>query len=259
MSDTTIELIDRVQVLRLTRPAKKNALTTPMYAAMADALEAGDRDPGIAAHVFIGSDGVFSAGNDIADFLEQTRSLGALGAATVRFIRALPTVSKPMIAAVDGLAVGVGTTLLLHCDLVYATPQASLRTPFLDLGIVPEAGSSLLMPERMGYARAFQMLCLGEPCSAEDAKAAGLVNTIVPAGDLEAVAMAAARKLASKPPEALAAARRLMRGDPSLIVARIDAEVEEFRRRLASPEAREAFQAFLEKRPANFGGSARSG
>ncbi len=252
MPEVTISAAEGVQVLRLTRPEKKNALTTPMYKALADALEAGDADPAIAAHVFMGTAGVFSAGNDIGDFLEHARGQGGLGVETVRFIRLLPQVKKPMIAAVDGLAVGVGTTLLLHCDLAYASPTASLRTPFLDLGIVPEAGSSLLMAQRMGYVRAFQMLCLGEPFSADQALAAGLVNAVVPADQLEGVAMAAAKRLAAKPPEALAAARALMRGDVAPIVDRIDAEVVAFRERLASPEAREAFQAFLEKRPADF-------
>jgi enoyl-CoA hydratase/carnithine racemase len=259
MPDVTITSADGVQILRLTRPEKKNALTAPMYKALSDALQAGDADPAVAVHVFMGSGGVFSAGNDIADFLEHARGTGSLGAETVRFIRLLPLVRKPMIAAVDGLAIGIGTTLLLHCDLAYASPAASLRTPFLDLGIVPEAGSSLLMPMRIGYARAFQMLCLGEPFTAEQALTAGLVNAVVPADRLEETALAAARRLAAKPPEALATARRMMRGEPSEIEARIDAEIAEFRTRLASPEAREAFEAFLAKRPPDFAKLRRPG
>ncbi len=252
MADVSITTTDGVQIIRLTRAGKKNALTSAMYATMTEALAVGDADPGVAAHLFVGSGGVFCAGNDIGDFLEHSGKDGGLGTLVVGFIRALPTTRKPMIAAVDGLAIGVGTTMLLHCDLVYATPAARFRTPFLDLGILPEAGSSLLMPRRMGHVRAFEMLALGAPYSAEQARDAGLINAIVPADKLETTALDAGRRLAAKPPEALAIARKLMRGDPAEIVERIDAEIVEFARRLASPEAKEAFQAFLEKRPADF-------
>ena len=243
MPEITITRADGVQVIRL---------TAAMYTAMADALAEGDAAPDVAAHLFVGTAGVFSAGNDINDFLKTRGPDGGLGAPVVRFIRALPAVQKPMIAAVDGLAIGIGTTLLLHCDLAYASPAASFRTPFLDLGILPEAGSSLLMPRRMGHVRAFEMLALGAPYSAEQALTAGLINAIVPADGLEAAALDAGRKLAAKPPEALALARRLIRGEPAEILARIDAEIVEFSRRLASPEAQEAFQAFLEKRKPDF-------
>ncbi|HML29685.1 MAG TPA: crotonase/enoyl-CoA hydratase family protein [Hyphomicrobium sp.] len=244
-----------VQVLRLSRPAKKNALTGAMYGALADAIEAGDADETIAAHLITGSNGVFTAGNDISDFLATARGTGDLDKNAVRFIRLLPTIKKPIIAAVDGNAIGIGTTMLFHCDLVYAAPDATFATPFLDLGVVPEAASSLLMPQRMGYARAFAMLVLGDPVSADDAVAAGFVNAIVPAGDLETAALQAAKRLAGKPPQALAIARRLMRGDPVSILSRMDEEVAAFRERLRSPEAIEAFTAFLEKRPPNFGKS----
>ncbi len=157
-----------------------------------------------------------------------------------------------MIAAVDGIAIGVGTTMLLHCDLVYATPTASLRTPFLDLGLVPEAGSSLTIPMRAGYARAFELLCLGESFGADRALAAGLVNAIVPASELEATAIKAAKRLAAKPREALLAARRLMKGDGALISAQIEAESKVFKARMKSAEAQEAFAAFFEKRPPDF-------
>ena len=161
---------------------------------------------------------------------------------------------KPLIAAVDGIAIGIGTTLLFHCDLVYAAPDATFATPFLDLGVVPEAASSLLMPQRMGYVRAFAMLVLGDPLSASDAVTAGFVNAIVPANDLDAAAIGAAQRLAKKPPEALAIARRLMRGDPSQVLSRIDEEAAAFHKSsLRSPEAIEAFSAFLEKRRPNFG------
>lgn len=256
MDDVTVSGADGVQVIRLTRPAKKNALTGAMYAAITQALLDGDADPAIAAHVLLGSGGVFSAGNDIADFIATSKGAGGLGQSTERFIRTLPLVAKPMIAGVDGPAVGVGTTLLFHCDLVYATQSATFSTPFLDLGLVPEAGSSLLMPMRMGYARAFEMLVLGETFAAERAREAGIVNAVVGVDLLEPMVIKAARRLAAKPPQALNMARRLMRGESGLILDRIDQEVAAFRERLVSPEAQEAFHAFLEKRKPDFSRSA---
>lgn len=250
--DIEIRVSDGIQTIRLTRAEKKNALTAEMYLAMAAALEEADRTPAVTATVFMGSGGIFCAGNDINDFMARARGQSGLSDNVSNFIRYLPKAVKPMIAAVDGPAIGVGTTMLFHCDLVYASPTASLKTPFLDLGILPEAGSSLLAPLRLGYARAFELLVLGDAFSAERALAAGLVNAVVPAGELEATALKAARRLAAKPPEALAIARRLMRGDPAVISERIEAEMAQFRARLASPEAVEAFTAFLEKRPADF-------
>jgi len=194
--DISISIEDGVQTLRFTRPEKKNALTSAMYVAINAELEKGDASGDVAAHLFIGSRGLFTAGNDINEFLERSRGKADLTGPIVQFIRGLPLVKKPMIAAVDGLAVGIGTTMLLHCDLVYATPAASFRTPFLDLGLVPEAGSSLLAPMRMGYQRAFELLALGEPFTAERAREAGLVNAIVPAESLEAIARLAAMQLA---------------------------------------------------------------
>jgi enoyl-CoA hydratase/carnithine racemase len=247
--DIEITVRDRLQTIRFTRADKKNALTAAMYAAITDALWRGDASGDVVAHLFLGSNGVFSAGNDIAEFVESARG-GALTGPVLAFLRALPRVRKPMIAAVDGLAIGIGTTLLFHCDLVYATPAATFRTPFLDLGLVPEAGSSLLAPLRMGYARAFELLIVGEPFSAERAQQTGLVNAVVPSEEIEARAREAASRLARKPPEALALSRRLLRGDPAVIAARIEEEARIFGERLASPEAREACTAFLEKRPA---------
>jgi enoyl-CoA hydratase/carnithine racemase len=250
--DLEITVRDGVQMYRFTRPDKKNALLSAMYTEMRQAFDRGDADPAVVAHLFIGSGGVFSAGNDIGEFIARASGGSTLGAPVLDFICHLPRIAKPMIAAVDGLAVGIGTTLLFHCDLVYATPTASLRTPFLDLGLVPEAASSLLAPMRMGYARAFELLVLGEPFSAERAREAGIINAIVPADQLEATALAACAKLASKAPEALALSRRLLRGDPEPIVTRTRDEAKIFGARLSSPEAREAFAAFLEKRPPNF-------
>jgi enoyl-CoA hydratase/carnithine racemase len=256
--DLEISSADGVQTLRLNRAAKKNALTGAMYGGLSDAIEAGDADPGIAAHVILGSGGIFSSGNDINDFLATAQG-GAVPTQVLRFIRLLPRIAKPVIAGVDGPAVGIGTTLLFHCDLVYATPGAVFATPFLDLGLVPEAASSLLMPQRMGYARAFEMLALGSPFPASRMVEAGLVNAVVSTSELETKVMEAARALATKPPEALVAARRLMRGDPAEILKRTDEEAMTFAKRLASPEAREAFQAFLEKRPPDFAKLRRPG
>jgi enoyl-CoA hydratase/carnithine racemase len=244
----------KVQVLRINRTEKKNALTRPMYKALSDAIESGDADPGVAVHVITGSGGMFTAGNDISDFLAAGTPQNKDGHVdeVLRFIRLLPLIKKPLIAAVDGIAIGVGTTLLFHCDLVYATPEATFATPFLDLGLVPEAGSSLLMPRVMGYQRSFEMLVLGETFDAARGFEAGFVNAVVSAADLEATALKAARRLAGKPPAALALSRKLLRGDPAEISQRIDQEAVAFAQRLKSPEAREAFQAFLEKRAPQF-------
>ena len=248
----TVAIADGVQTLRLTRASKKNALTSVMYAGLREALIEGDRQPGVAVHLIAGSGGAFSAGSDVAEFAERAKGRADLSGPILEFIRQLPLVQKPLVAAVDGLAVGVGTTLLFHCDLVYATPASTFKTPFLDLGLVPEAGSSLIAPQRMGYARAFELLALGETFSAERAMAAGIVNQIVPAGEIEVVARKAAVRLAGKPPEALALCRRLMRGQTQAVSAQIEEEARIFAERLTSPEAREAFAAFLEKRPPDF-------
>ncbi|MCL4766054.1 MAG: crotonase/enoyl-CoA hydratase family protein [Hyphomicrobiaceae bacterium] len=252
-SDLDVSTADGLQTIRFTRPGKKNSLTRAMYAEMTAALSRGDADPGVVAHLFIGSGGVFSAGNDIGEFLEAARGGIGIAGPVLDFIRLLPRVEKPLIAAVEGLAIGIATTMLLHFDLVYATRDAGFSTPFLDLGLLPEAGSSLLAPLRMGHARAFELLVLGEPFTAERAREAGLVNAIEPASELEATARKAAARLAAKPPQALAMARRMLRGDVAAIAERIEDEARAFESRVSSPEAREAFSAFLEKRPPDFG------
>jgi enoyl-CoA hydratase/carnithine racemase len=230
------------------RPSKKNAITGAMYEALIEAFEAAERDANVGAFVLSGKGGVFTAGNDLGDFVAL-----ATGAAPAngrdfpagRFTRKLATFEKPLVAAVDGLAVGVGTTLLFHCDLVYATPEARFQTPFVNLGLVPEAGSSLLAPQRFGHARAAELLMLGEPLGAEEARALGLVNALVPQGELIAHAMARAAALAAKPRAALLATRRLMRGDLEALKARMGEETHAFSAALASPEAHAAFRAFL--------------
>jgi enoyl-CoA hydratase/carnithine racemase len=259
-----ITIEDGVQVIRFLRADKKNAFTGPMYNAMSEALDAAEGNDAVACHVFIGSGGVFSAGNDINDFLRRAQATAGgdgkgIPAPSLDFIGRLPKVTKPMIAAVDGLAIGIGTTMLLHCDLVYATPAASLRTPFLDLGLIQEAGSTITAPARMGYPRAFELICLGEPLSAERALAAGIVNAIVAADKLEETALKAARRLAAKPRQALMTSRRLLRKGHEAISAIMAEEAQAYQALMSSPEAREAFVAFLEKRPPDFAKARRGG
>jgi enoyl-CoA hydratase/carnithine racemase len=256
MSDIAISVHDGVQTIRLTRVDKKNAMTGDMYDAARNALLKAEHDDAIAAHVFLGAPGAFCAGNDMNDFLRRANTKPAPGQSVIgpagEFIRVLPKITKPMIAAVDGLAIGIGVTLLLHCDLVIATDNALLRAPFLNLGLVQEAGSSVVGPARLGYNNAFELLVLGRDWNAARAKEAGLVNWIVASAEIEARALAVAGELASKPREALMHARRLLRGDHSNISAAIEAETEAYRTLIVSPEAREAFASFLEKRKPDF-------
>ena len=180
-----VERRGAVQVIRMNRPDKKNALTRAMYAKMSAALADGDADPAIRVHVFLGVPGAFSSGNDIADFMAYAMG-GELGREVVDFLLALAMREKPMVSGVDGIAVGIGTTLNLHCDLTFATPRTVFRTPFVDLGLVPEAGSSLLAPAIIGRQQAFALLALGEGFSADRAKTAGLIYEVVDEDDLEA-------------------------------------------------------------------------
>jgi len=234
--------------LHLDRAEKKNALTAAMYRTLTAALEEASRRPEIGAVLIAGKGDAFCAGNDLAAFLS-----GPEGAeAAFAFIRAIAVFDKPIVAAVQGLAVGVGTTMLLHCDLVYAAPDARFVMPFVNLGLVPEAGSSLLAPMLMGHAKAAAMLLLGEPMDAEGADKAGLVTAILPHDALLDHARAKAAALMTKPPQALAHTRRLMKGDPAPVVARIEEEARLFRETMQSAEAREAFTAFFEKRPPVF-------
>ncbi len=237
-----------VAIIRLNRSNKRNALTREMYRDLTAHLSASDRDPAIGVRVLLGSDGQFCAGHDIADFQDAASGAADLPVEILQFIETLITSEKPLIAAVEGHAVGIGTTLLLHCDLVYAAPDAKFSTPFLDLGLVPEAASTFLMPARIGYQRAFEMLALGEIFTAERACACGLINAIVPAPELETHTVAIAQRLAAKPAAALAATRRLMRPDTAIILKRMREEAEEFAACLTSPAAREAFARFLSAR-----------
>lgn len=242
-----IERRGAVQTIRMNRPDKKNAITRAMYAAMADALRSGDADPEIRVHVFFGVPGAFSAGNDLADFMAIATG-GEGGGEVWEFLLALAQSEKPLLSGVDGIAVGIGTTLNLHCDLTFATPRTVFKTPFVDLGLVPEAGSSLLVPAILGRQQAFAMLALGEGLSAERAKAAGLIYDVVPEDTLEAAVLTAAEAVAAKPPQALKIARDLMRAPREAVVARIREEGEHFSERLKSDEARQAFMAFMSRK-----------
>src|SRR6187455_2136109 len=244
MPDVVISNEGPVRRIRMNRPDKKNALTLAMYEAMAAAIEEAGSADGVRCVLIAGAPDVFCAGNDLNDFVTMARS-GGLGAPIIRFLHALARCQKPMVAAVSGAAVGVGATMLLHCDQVVAADNAVLMTPFVSLGLLPEAGSSLIAPRLMGHARAFSLLVMGKPLSATDARAVGIVNAVVSAAELDAQSLATARDIAALPPESVATARRLMRGSVEEVVARIDEEVEAFRIRLASPEAKAALAAFL--------------
>jgi enoyl-CoA hydratase/carnithine racemase len=226
------------------RPQKKNAITGAMYEALIEAFEAAERDESVGAFVLSGKGGVFTAGNDLGDFLAVASRDGGDFPAW-RFTTKLAEFGKPLVAAVDGLAVGIGTTLLFHCDLVYATPESRFQMPFVNLGLVPEAGSSLLAPQRFGRAKAAEFLLLAEPFDAKEARALGLVNAVVPQAELIAHAMAKAAALAAKPRAAVLATRRLMRSDAEAVKARMAEEMHAFAAALKSDEARTAFQTFL--------------
>jgi len=237
---------DSVRIIRMNRPEKKNALTRAMYADMSRALREADQSDPIRCVMFAGTAGVFSAGNDIADFL-NTADTG-LHSPVLEFLHALAQGKKPIVAAVGGIAVGVGTTMLLHCDHVVAASDAMLSTPFLKLALIPEAASTLLAPMRMGYARAFSMLVMGRHLSAAEAREAGLVNTVVDAAEVDVVALQAAREIAALPPGAVAVARALMRNRLNEVVERIDTEAKHYIQLLQSDEARAAFQAFFARK-----------
>jgi len=242
-----VERRGAVQIIRLNRPDKKNAITRAMYDAMAAALRAGDADGEVRVHVFLGAPGAFSSGNDLQDFLAVATG-GDAGQDVFDFLVALATAAKPVVSGVDGLAIGIGTTIHLHCDLTLATPGSLFRTPFTDLALVPEAASSLIAPQIMGHQRAFAMLGMGEGFSAEQARDAGLIWRIVDADDLETEVMAAAEALAAKPPEALQLAKKLVRGPREPVLERIREEGALFLERLKSDEAREAFMAFMARK-----------
>ncbi len=237
---------DGIRIVRMNRPDKKNALTQTMYAELTRALREAEANQAVRCVVLTGGPGAFCAGSDIADF--QKRAEGGLKPITVDFLHALVRNPKPLLAAVDGLAIGIGTTMLLHCDYVVASNGATFATPFTKLGLIPEAASSLIAPLRMGHARAFALLVMGRAMSAEEAKAAGLINAVVDSAALEATVMQAAREIAGLPAGAVALARKLLRGNLDDIAKRVDTEAMHFKERLQSDEARAAFAAFLARK-----------
>ena len=239
-------LDDGVQLVRLCRLEKKNALTAAMYQALAETLQSAADDPQVRVVVFAGGDGVFTAGNDLRDFLEQPPLDGE--APVLRYLHELATTTLPMVAAVDGVAVGIGTTMLLHCDFVYATSRTRFSLPFVDLGVVPEAASSLLLPRLAGYQRAAEWLLLGESFDAEAGQAFGMVNGVCEPDDVLDRAVATARKLAKKPRQALRRSKALLRATDESVPDRIRRESEVFAELLETETAREILNAFLEKR-----------
>ncbi len=241
---------DRVARIELARPQKKNALTAEMYRSLASALAAAEADRSARAVLIHGAPGCFCAGNDLNDFL--ARPPGAESPAQ-EFLSRISTLTKPVVAAVAGPAVGIGTTMLLHCDLVYAAPSAKFQLPFVSLGLVPEAASSLLLPMTAGYQRAAELLLLAAPFGPEKASAAGIVNEVVAEEAVTGRARAAALALAALPPESVRLTKGLMKRQlaPS-IAAQMAEEFRLFAERVTSPEAKEALTAFLEKRKPDF-------
>ena len=245
------ETQDRVARIRFDRIEKKNAITVEMYPMLGNALSAADADPQVRAVFLHGTAECFTAGNDVQDFLNVPRKPGTSPAQAL--FRVLPHMKKPVVAAVGGPAIGIGTTMLLHCDFVYAAPNARFQLPFVPLGIVPEFGSTLLLPLLAGYQRAAELLLLGKPFTAQKAYEAGIVTEVVPQEKLLDHALQAAMALAALPPESIRLTKRLMKARyGEALGAVIDEETRIFTERLSSPEAKEALNAFLEKRKPDF-------
>lgn len=248
-------ILNQVCTIEIARPEKKNAITVEMYQAMADALNAARDDAAVRAVLITGQPGIFTSGNDLEDFMKRRPGEGsdAMDSPVVRFMRALADCDKPVVAAVTGAAVGIGTTMLLHCDFVYVSDEARLAMPFVGLGLVPEYASSLLMPQLVGHRRAAQMLLLGDPFTPQDAVDCGLANAVLPAGEVVNHARRIAERFNALPPGAVRDAKRLMRAPQrEQVLATIRAEGELFAARLKSPEAKEAFTAFFQKRKPDF-------
>ena len=251
MSDILVHTEAGVTTITLNRVDKKNSITSAMYATMADALVAAEADAAVRVVLLQGDATVFSAGNDIGDFLNKPPA--GQDSPVFRFLHGIAAFPKPIVAAVCGPAVGIGTTMLLHCDLVYAGDNAAFSLPFVNLGLCPEAASSLLVPQMFGYHRAAEALLLGEPFMAEAALEVGLVNRIVPPTEANGIAQTQARKLAAKPITSLIETKRLMKkGQSALVAQQMTEEGALFGRMLREPAAREAFTAFMEKRKPDF-------
>ena len=244
-----------VATIEIARPEKKNALTVAMYQAMTDALVAAREVAAVRAVLITGQPGVFTSGNDIQDFMTRAPGQGsdAMDSPVFRFMRALLECDKPVVAAVTGAAVGIGTTMLLHCDFVFVSDEARLAMPFVALGLVPEFASSLVVPQLMGHRRAAEKLLTGDPFTPEQAVECGIANAVLPAGEVVNHARRVAERFNQLPPGAVREAKQLMRGPQhELILQTIRTEGEIFARRLRSPEAMEAFQAFFQKRQPDF-------
>jgi enoyl-CoA hydratase/carnithine racemase len=250
MSDILTHIDAGVMTITFNRLDKKNSITSSMYAAMADAVAQAATDAAVKVVVFQGHESIFSAGNDIGDFLNQPPSTQE--SPVFRFLRGIATFEKPLLAAVAGPAVGIGTTMLFHCDLVYAGDNAAFSMPFVNLGLCPEAASSLLAPRMFGYHRAAEALLMGEAFFAEAAQEVGLVNRVVPPTEVNGYAQAQARKLAGKPLSSLIETKCLMKGDTQAVLQKMDEEGKSFGRMLREPAAKEAFGAFMEKRKPDF-------
>ena len=251
MSDILVHTEAGVMTLTFNRVDKKNSITSSMYAELADALATAESETAVRCVLIQGDPTIFSAGNDIGDFLNKPPA--GRDSPVFRFLRGIATFSKPLVAAVCGPAVGVGTTMLFHCDLVVAGDNAAFSMPFVNLGLVPEAASSLLVPQMLGYHRAAEALLLGEPFMAEAALEVGLVNRVLPPTEANNYAHSLAQKLAAKPLSALVATKRLMKkGRQDAVLAQMDEEGALFSKMLGEPAAREAFGAFMEKRKPDF-------
>jgi enoyl-CoA hydratase/carnithine racemase len=243
--------LNGVATIEIARPEKKNALTVEMYQAMAEALRAAKADGAVRAVLLTGQPGIFTSGNDLEDFMQRPRQ--GMDSPVFQFMRALLDCDKPVVAAVTGAAIGIGTTMLLHCDFVYVADDARLAMPFASLGLVPEFASSLLVPALMGPRRAAEKLLLGDPFTAEMAVECGIANAVLPAGEVVGHARRIAERFNALPPSAVRETKRLMREPQrAAILATVQTEGEAFGARLTSPEAREAFQAFFEKRKPDF-------
>jgi len=249
----TVTDANGVRTLRFNRLDKKNAITRAMYSALAEGLETANSDTAIRVVVIAGAEGCFSAGNDMMDFMEAPPHIGGGDMPPVeRFMRALMQCEKPVVAAVDGLAVGIGTTLLLHCDLVYATARASFTTPFVNLALAPEFGSSQILPGIVGRVVATELLLLGEKWDAQKAEAKNLINAVLPHDGFEEAVMAIAQKIAALAPGAVKTAKQLINLPAEGLADRVEREGGLFAEQLRSDEFKEAATAFMERRPPDF-------
>ena len=243
--------LNGVATVEIARPEKKNAITQAMYQQMADAINAAAADASVRAVLITGQPGIFTSGNDIEDFMQ--RPPGDLESPAFVFMKALMGCEKPVIAAVTGAAIGIGTTMLLHCDFVYVSDEARLAMPFVSLGLVPEFASSLIVPQLMGNARAAEKILLGDPFTGADAVEVGIANAVLPANEVVNHARRVAERFNALPPGAVRETKKLMRRARSqAALETIGIEGKVFAERLQSPEAKEAFSAFFQKRKPDF-------